>query len=328
MGGARTLPRVTIVATGGTIANTPAGRVSVDQVLAAIRVRHPASSPARHARLSVLDLLREGAETFVPADWLAISRAVNQCVARSDVDGVVVTHGTFTAEETAYFLHLTVGSEKPVVLACSQRKHTTIGNDGDRNLLDAVRVAAAPEAKGKGVLLVLNEEIHSAREVTKTNQRPSGFVSGGLGLLGSVEDDQVSFYRAPTRRHTVGSEFAADSLPAEVPRVDIVATYAGADGVAVRAFVEAGARGLVVSGFSYSGKPHRNQVPALAEAVARGVPVVLVNRGGGGRVPREESVDGFVHGDTLSAQKARVLLALGLTRTQAHGGLQRLFDQY
>lgn len=319
------VPRVIIIATGGTIANRPDGRIGVEHVLEDIHAWYPDGDSARHARLEVVDLLREGGETFTPAEWLTISRAVNQQVADPSVDGVIVTHGTFTAEETAYFLHLTVRSHTPVVVACSQRKHATIGNDGDRNLLDAVRVAVSPEARGKGVLVVLNEEIQSARSVTKSNQRPSGFSSRSLGLLGTVELDQVTFYQQPTRRHTVDSEL---ELPArdELPRVDVVATYAGADGVAVRAFVEAGARGIVVNGFSYSGKPHRNQLPALEEARERGVAIVQVNRGGDGRMPIEEW--GFVRGDNLTAQKARVLLSLALTKTSDPAELQRIFNEY
>jgi L-asparaginase len=304
----------------------PDGRVGVERVLDDIRSWYPDSDPRRYAELEVTDVLREGAETFTPAEWLTIARAVNEAAADPRVDGVVVTHGTFTAEESAYFVHLTVKTEKPLVMACSQRRHSTIGNDGDHNLLDAVRVAIAPEARGQGVLVVLNEEIQSAREVTKTNQRPSGFVSRGLGMLGSVEADQVTFYRHPGRRHTFNSEL---ELPAdgELPRVDVVAAYAGADGVAVRAFVEAGARGIVVNGFSFNGSPHFNQLPALQEAVERGVAVVLVNRGGDGRAPVSTS-HGFVRGDNLTAQKARVLLTLALLRTNDPAELQRIFNQY
>lgn len=320
------LPRIEIIATGGTVANTVDGRVGIEQVLRDIRAWYPSGDPAACAQLAVTEILREGAETFTPAEWLTIAHAVNDAVADPGVDGVVVTHGTYTAEETAYFLHLTVRANKPVVVACSQRKHGTIGNDGDWNLGDAVRIAASPDARGKGVLVVLNEEIHSAREVTKTNQRPGGFASGGLGLLGSVESDRVSFYRQPTRRHTAASEFDVGGL-AELPRVDIVPTYAGADGVAARAFVAAGAKGLVVSGFAYRGRPHRNQLDALHEAVAQGVAVVLTSRGGNGRVPVETG-DGFVRGDNLSAAKARILLTLALTKG-AHGEkLQRIFDAY
>jgi L-asparaginase len=320
------LPRVAIVATGGTIANTLQGRIAIDQVLADIRRWYPAGDPADVAELAVTEILREGAETFTPTEWLSISRAVSGCLADAGTGGVVVTHGTYTAEETAYFLHLTVRSDKPIVVACSQRKHGTIGNDGDWNLRDAVRVAASAQARGKGALVVLNEEIHSAREVTKTSQRPGGFASGGLGILGSIESDRVSFYRSPTRRHTAGSEFTIDD-DTNLPRVDIVPTYAGADGVAARAFAAAGARGLVVSGFAYRGRPHRNQLPALEQAVVQGVPVVLTSRGGNGRVPDERG-DGFIRGDSLSATKARILLMLALTKTSDHDELQRIFDAY
>ncbi len=300
----------------------------MEQVLERLAA-YPGVNPQAIAEVEVFDVLRQGGESFTPTEWLAVGRAVSRCAADDRFAGVIVTHGTFTAEETAFFLHLSVGSEKPVVVACSQRKHTTIGNDGDHNLLDALRVAAAPEAWGKGVLLVLNEEIHSAREVIKTNQRPSGFTSRTQGILGSVESDQVTFYRAPTRRHTARSEFVGAAELDRLPRVDIVATYAGADGTAVRAFVEAGAQGIVVNGFAFTGRPHHLQEPELGRALERGVPVVLVNRGGDGRVPVDANAHpGFVRGDNLPAQKARILLALGLTRTRDPGELQRMFNEY
>ena len=318
---------VTIVATGGTIANTLDGRVGVEQVISDIASDYPQSKLDQLAELSVRDIHREGAETFTPREWTKITAAVREAVADPGVDGVVVTHGTFTAEETAYFLHLTVDSEKPVVVACSQRKHHTIGNDGDKNLFDAIRLAGDPAARGQGVMVVLSDEVHCAREVTKTNQRPGGFHSNYTGLLGGIEADRVSLYRSPTRRHTAGSEFAAVSLSTEtvLPRVDVVATYAGADGVAVDAFLAAGARGIVLNGFSYSGKPHQDQLAALGRAVEAGVPVVLTNRGGDGRIP-VESTHGFVRGDNLTAQKARVLLTLALVAEVPD--VQRVFDEY
>lgn len=320
------MPKIVIVATGGTIANTLDGRLSVQQVLSDMAADHPTSAIEQLAEIVVHDVLREGAETFTPAEWTRIAASVNAAAADPGVAGVVVTHGTYTAEETAYFLHLTASTRKPVVVACSQRKHGTIGNDGDKNLLDAVRVATDPRAAGRGVMVVLNEEIHCARDVTKTNQRPSGFRSNYTGVLGSVEADAVSFYRAPDRRHTEASEFAVTDGTV-LPRVDIVATYAGADGTAVDAFVAAGARGLVVNGFAFSGKPHREQLPALARAVEEGVPVVLTNRGGDGRAPVEAS-HGFVRGDNLTAQKARVLLTVALTTYGSQADLQRVFDEY
>lgn len=322
---ARGRPTVAVVGTGGTIANTEAGRIGIDQLLAEIEAAHPQAHPGIHADLRVDEVLREGAETFTPTEWVEIGKAVQSHVDDEDVDAVIVTHGTFTAEETAYFLHLAVRTHKPIVVTCSQRRHGMIGNDGDRNLLDSVRVATSPEARGLGVVVVLNEEIHSAREVTKTNQRPSGFASGSLGILGSVEEDRVSFYRRPIRRHTADSEFA---VPSEsLPRVDIVAAYAGADGTAIEAFVAAGAQGIVVNGFSYDGKPHRMQLPALEAATGAGVAVVLTNRGGHGRIPVPDR-DAYVRGDTMTAQKARVLLSLALSQAEEVSALQRIFNQY
>jgi L-asparaginase type II len=317
---------VAVVATGGTIANTAAGRIGIDEVLNDIAQRYPNQDPRAIAEFRVSDVLRAGAETFTPRDWITIGRAVQHAADDSEVSAVLVTHGTFTVEETAYFLHLTVHTPKPIVLVCSQRKHGTIGNDGDKNLLDAVRVATCTDAHRKGALVVLNEEIHSAREVTKTNQRPSGFVSGGVGLLGSVEADRVTFYRSPTRLHTERSEFHIPEQ-SDLPRVDIVATYAGADEVPIRALVEAGARGIVVSGFSFNGRPHRLQMPALMDAAQSGIPVVLANRGGGGRIPADPS-DAFVRADNLHPQKARVLLGIAMQVSTLPSVLQRIFDEY
>jgi L-asparaginase/Glu-tRNA(Gln) amidotransferase subunit D len=180
------------------------------------------------------------------------------------------------------------------------------------------------------VLVVLHEEIHSAREVVKTNQRPGGFASRGVGLLGSVENDRVNLYRAPLRRHTVESEFDIREM-VDLPRVDILAAYPGADDAAVCAFVAAGARGIVINGIAYSGAPARGQVAALAEALEAGVAVVQASRGGAGRVPWVSEYyppSPFMKGDNLPAQKARVLLMVALAGPGGSGELQRVFDEY
>lgn len=321
------LRKVTIVSTGGTIGNTTRGRLAIDSVLEELESNHPDDHPRLHADVVVEEVSRIGAETFTPVQWRNIASAVQTAADSEDVDGVVVTHGTFTAEETAYFLQLTVSTEKPIVVVCSQRKHGLVGNDGDRNLIDAVRLAAYRPPVDLGVTVVLNEEIHSAREVRKTSRRPSGFHSDHSGLLGTFSVDEIVVYRAPTRRHTHRSEFKVPS--GDLPRVDIVATYAGADGAAVEGVRNAGAAGIVVNGFSYSGKPHYDQRPALEKAASEGVPVVLVNRGGDGRVPIPDDVeDGFVRGDNLTAEKARVLLTVALGVTKDRAELQRIFSEY
>ena len=242
------------------------------------------------------------------------------------MDGIIVTHGTFTTEETAYFLHLCVHSEKPLVIVASQRKHDEVGNDGDRNLLDAIRLVLAPEARGKGVLVTLHEEIHSAREVVKTNQRPGGFQSLGHAMLGHIEDDQVSFYATPTRRHTFRSEFDIRDIN-ELPRVDVIAAYVGADDAAAQACVAAGAQGLVISGYAYNGRPSADQLAGVENIAAAGTPVVLASRGGQGRIPVDWN-DPFIQGDSLVPHKARILLMLGLTKTKDPKDLQRMFNEY
>jgi L-asparaginase len=317
---------VAILACGGTIQNTASGRIGVETLLADL----PSTVRDRLPLLDVDELFRVGSEELEPNDWLAIAQAVSRIAQQPRIGGIVVTHGTYTAEETAYFLHLSVATSKPIVIACSQRRHGALGNDGDRNLVDAIRVAASAHAAGKGVLLVMGEEIHGARDVRKTNQRPGGFSSGSLGILGSVEADQVTFHRQPTRRHTSGSEFG-DRPVSALPRVDIVTAYPGADGALVRAALDAGARGLVVHGYAPQGQPHKTQRDALQQAASRHVPVVLTSRGGEGRVPYDERIaltGGWIGGDNLSPQKARVLLMLSLAVQCTASDLHRIFHEY
>lgn len=316
-------PRIGVVATGGTIQNTPTARVAVESVWRGLD-RYAGDGPPA-VELAVEDILRAGSETFGPEEWRSIV-STTQAMADDDaIDAVVVTHGTFTAEETAYLLHLAVDSEKPIVVVVSQRKHSLAGNDGDRNLIDAVRVAVDPSARGLGVLFVANEEVHCAREVTKENQRPGGFTSAPLGPLGTVELDQVSLYRAPLRAHTARSALARTDCAA-LPRVDIVAGYAGADDMAIRAAVSAGARAIVLQGFAYSGRGSDPQMASLERAAADGIPVIFASRGRGGRIPAVAD-SWWVRADNLTAQKARVLASLALAAGRA-ADLQDLFDTH
>src|SRR6185369_3381877 len=232
------MPLIKVIATGGTIANTSHGLIAFDDVLKDI------PKAKELADFEVVEATRVRSGQMRIAQWFDVARAASAAAGDSRVDGIIVTHGTFTTEETAYFLHLCVHTEKPLVVVASQRKHDEIGNDGDRNLLDAIRLVLCPDAQSKGVLVTLHEEIHSAREVVKTNQRPGGFHSLGRGVLGHIEDDQVSFYATPTRRHTFRSQFDIRNI-AELPRVDVIAAYVGGDDAAAQACVAAGAKGLV-----------------------------------------------------------------------------------
>ena len=314
------MPLIKIISTGGTIANTGHGLIAIDEVLKDI----PQAKAL--ADFEVFEATRVRSGQMRLTQWLEVARAAGAAAEDTRVDGIIVTHGTFTTEETAYFLHLCVHNEKPLVVVASQRKHDEVGNDGDRNLLDAIRLVLTPDARGKGVLVTLHEEIHSARDVVKTNQRPGGFQSLGRSMLGHIEDDQVSFYAAPTRRHTFRSEFNIRDI-SELPRVDVIAAYVGADDAAAQACVAAGAQGLVISGYAYNGRPSADQLAGIEKIAAAGIPVVLASRGGQGRIPVDWN-DPFIQGDSLVPHKARILLMLGLTKTKDPKELQRMFSEY
>lgn len=328
------LPRVVILATGGTIAgrgdsaedvtNYRAGAVGIDELLAAI------PEAGNYAHLVGEQYCSIDSKDMTDAIWLGLARRVEELLASPETDAVVITHGTDTMEETAYFLSLTVRSEKPIVLTGAMRPATAMSADGPMNLLDAVCVAACGKAVGMGVLVVMDGAIHAARDVTKTHTIGFGaFETPGLGCLGHVSEKRTDFYRVPLRRHTMHSEFDVSGLAA-LPYVKIIYGHAGDDGILVEAAVGAGAKGIVYAGTG-NGSVHREAEKALAEASARGVVVVRSSHVGGGAVlSAEKSYEaaGFVEGDTLNPQKARVLLQLALTRTNDAREVQRIFREY
>lgn len=320
-----TLPLVKVVATGGTIANTPSGRLHAGEVVDAI----PALK--KIARLEVEEVIRVGSSSITVENWLTLARRINEILSHeSEVKGVVVTHGSNTVEETGYFLSLTVKSDKPVVLTAAQRQFTTLSSDSPKNFLQAVRVAVNDDARGKGALIVTNDVINAARDVSKNiSYRVETYTSRDLGALGFVDEDRITFYRAPMKQHTTATPFDVHRLQ-KLPRVDIIYAYAGADGVLIDAAVTQGqAEGLVIAGF-----PTGSGSPAMDEAVkrvaAKGIPVVMTNRGGMGRVtdtrPKEKRA--LIWGDNLTPQKARILLMLALTTTKDPGALQQIFQKY
>ena len=315
------LPLVKVVATGGTIANTPSGRLHAGEVADAI----PALKKV--ARLEVEEVIRVGSSSITVENWLTLARRINEILAKEpEVKGVVVTHGSNTVEETSYFLSLTVRSEKPVVLTAAQRQFTTLSSDSPKNFLQAVRVAVSDDAKGKGALVVANDLINAARDVTKNiSYRVETYNSRDLGALGFVDEDQVTFYRAPARKV---AGFDVSRLQA-LPRVDIIYTYAGADGALIEAAVNQKAEGIVIAGF-----PTGSGTPAMDEAVkrvaAKGIPVVMTNRGGMGRVTDTRASENrpLIWGDNLTPPKARILLMLALTATKDRAEIQRIFQTY
>jgi L-asparaginase len=295
--------RVKIIATGGSIAgigphrldylvySESGRRLTIEQMLA--RIPEAQEIATIHGE----NLISVGSTSIGPQEWRSMAQRINQIFQDDpDLSGIVVTHGTATLEETAYFLHLTVKSVKPVVVTGAMRPPTAVSTDADLNLLDAIRIAACPDAAGRGVLTVLNNEIHSARDVTKGNTlRVETFHSNHLGLLGYADSDgQVIFYRAVTRQHTVSTPFNIAITPM-LPRVDIVYAYGGADGLLVDAVRQHRSNGLVLAGFG-SGTFPPSFLEAGVRAVAEGIPVVLASRSTSGRTiqtPKKEA-DGLV----------------------------------
>ena len=276
-------------------------------------------------------LVNVGSANITPKHWLQLALRINEIFARdSEAAGIAITHGTATLEETAYFLNLTVKDRRPVVVTGAMRPPTGMGTDSDINLLDCIRVAAAPQSAGRGVLTVLNNEIQAARDVTKSNSyRLETFRSGELGCLGYADsDEQVVFYRNPARTHTADSEFDVAEVE-ELPRVDIAYAYAGADGLVVNALAEAGVNGIVAAGLG-GGSSSPEFMAALKEAQEKGIPVVIATQTGNGRVMRTRRFveDGYIAADNLAPKKARILLMLALTRTDDAGEIQRMMLEY
>lgn len=336
--GSRELPLVWVLSTGGTISGQGASSTSLaeyksgsllgEQLVAGVpEIKQVAS-------VKVEQIVNVSSTDVTIANWLTIANRINT-IFREDpkVAGVVVTHGTNTLEETAYFLNLTVKSDRPVILVGSMRPASAISADGPLNLLNAIRTAVSPKARGKGVLAVLNDEINAARDVTKTNTyRVETFRAPELGLLGYVDADKVSFYRASTKRHTVDSEFDVSQLR-ELPKVDILYSYVQPSLAMAKALVADGVRGIVFAGTGAGllSTPERDALaPFLTGPVENRPVLVRSNRTGNGRVVARDEYDkmGMVPADTLNPQKSRILLMLALTKTRDLNEIKRMFNEY
>jgi L-asparaginase len=330
------LPRIAVIGTGGTISSLGASSLDVldypdfGQKLSceALLDRFPETRLV--ADLMAVTFRQVGSTEIGPKEWVELRAAIHR-LARGDpvVAGFVIPHGTATLEETGFFLNLTLAVAPPVVMVGAQRPASALGTDAGMNLVNALRVAGSPEARGMGVLAVLNDEIHAARDVVKTSTyRLQTFRSLDYGALGHVDGDGVHFYRGPSRKHMPDTPFAALDLDT-LPRVDIIYSYAGADGALVDAAVAAGARGIVSAGFA-PGSPTPQQRTAFERAARSGVVVVQCSRAASGRVaPRRRLREsGIVAGEDLSPQKARILLMLTLSTTSDIGAIQRAFSIY
>ena len=331
-------PHIHFIATGGTISNRAGGRLTAEDLVRTI----PGAD--RFARLTSEQFSNVASSELTIQQWLQLSRRINDLFSTDkELGGVVVTSGTDTLEETAFFFHLTVRDPRPVVVVGAMRNASTIGYEGPANLLEGVRVAAAPSARDKGVLVVLNDEINSARDVTKTDaHRLQTFQSRTHGLLGIVDTDRVVFFRQLLQRHTSKTEFDVAEIK-ELPRVDVIMVYQSAPGDLIKAAIDAGAKGIVMA-TAGAGATSGTQNEGLNYAALKGVFVVTSTRTGAGRItppPTRGSAPGVQPTEeqlqrrrfTIAAEdhipvKARILLMLALTKSQSRDEIQRIFTEY
>ena len=333
-GAAWAKPSIRILATGGTIAGAQADAQSYGYKSGTFKVEDLVNAVPHIkdlADLSGEQVANIGSQDMNDAVWLKLAKRVNEVLASRDVDGVVITHGTDTMEETAFFLDLAVKHDKPVVLVGSMRPATATSADGPANLYDAVAVAASPGAKGRGVLVVLNDEVHAARNVTKTDTTSvDTFKSLNRGPVGLVHTGQIAWFERMDRPHTSRSEFDVRER-AQLPRVDIIYAHANMSPDLIDAAVRAGAKGIVVAGVG-DGNMTKPALEALERAAKAGVVVVRSTRLPAGLVLRNNEVDddkeGFVASGEFTAAKARVLLQLALTKSNDVKQVQRAFNEY
>jgi L-asparaginase len=333
------LPHVHFLATGGTISNRDGGRLTAEELTKSM------PGVDRYARVTYEQFANVASSDLTLDQWLGLAKKVNDLFATDkELAGIVVTSGTDTLEETAFFLHLTVRDPRPVVMVGSMRNPSTLGYEGAANLLEGVRVAADPNARDKGALVVLNDEINSARNVTKTDAlRLQTFRSREHGLLGVVDRDRVVFYNQIVQRHNARVEFDVARLTS-LPRVDVIMVYQGAPGDVIKAAVDAGAKGIVMA-TAGAGAKSGTQNEGLTYAAEKGVFIVETTRTGSGRISPPRAGDGPPSGTPTSEAarrrrqftiagedhlpvKARVLLMLALTQTSSRDEIQRIFSEY
>jgi glutamin-(asparagin-)ase len=326
--------KIILIGTGGTIAGRGASSVntsaydcsvlSIDEILADLRVAN-----------SIADIITEqlfqvGSENFGNVQLLQLGKRIDSLLKRDDVDGIVVTHGTDTIDETAYFLHLTLKSIKPVVVVGAMRPPSALSSDGPINLYNAIVVAASQLARGKGTLVVSNDEIHTARDVVKTNTFKQDAFKSPYGPLGFIVEGKPIFYRLPARRHTVDSEWSIGEIDA-LPDVGILYAHGGMNDTIVRAMLDSGVRAVIYAATG-NGNVAASIVASLVEARKRGIHVVRGSRTGGGVVIRnaaqpDDRYDWLVT-DDQAPHKARILMMLALTREQCTRELQEVFLRY
>lgn len=327
-------PNVVILATGGTIAGAAAtgtqsgyksGAVGIDTMVAGV------PGITNLANIKGEQISQVGSQDMSFEILLKVAKRINELGRAADVDGIVITHGTDTMEESAYFLNLTAKTDKPVVMVGSMRPSTAVSADGPLNLYNAVGVAADPKAKGRGVLVVMNDMILGAHDLTKTSTTAvQTFMSPLRGVVGVASYGKNDFYNATTWKHTAQSEFDISSVT-KMPRVDIIYAYVDSPADAITTAVANGAKGIVIAGVG-NGNMNKANVDAAAAAVKKGVVVVRASRVPTGNVGRNVELEddklGFIASDDLNPQKSRILLSLALLKTPTPAQIQTMFRTY
>jgi L-asparaginase len=331
------LPKVALIITGGTIDSVGKDRLDLAWYIEAGKrlkdgeLLEQLPELKQFAEVAEFPFRRLPSHALVDKDWLDLLRTIHKIFDENQADGIVITHGTNTIEETAYFLNLVLKTDKPVVVVGSMRPASAISADGYLNVVNAIKVAAEPRSKGSGCLLVMNDTIYNGRDVTKNaTYRVEAFQSRDLGPLGYADGDgKIVYYHQPVRKHTVNTEFDVRSLES-LPRVDIVVSYVGADGTMIEAASKAGAKGIVSAGTG-AGRPTPAEDAAFDKCFKEtGMIMCLSSRVASGRVVRSPGLTkrGFVASDNLPPWKARLLLSLALTKTSNAEEIQRMFDTY
>ncbi|SHL63440.1 asparaginase [Chitinophaga jiangningensis] len=330
----KNLPNIVILATGGTIAGAgtssvaagyTAGKLPIEDLLNAVPEAY------KVANLEGEQVASVGSQAMTDSVWLKLAKRVNQVLQRSDVDGVVITHGTDTQGETAFFLELTVKSNKPVVMVGAMRSATAISADGPKNLYDAIVVASDKSSTGRGILVSMNEEIFSGREVNKTNTTSTAtFKAPNTGPLGYVFDGKVAWYHATLRKHTTQTIFDVSNVN-ELPKVDILYGYSNPDPTLMDCLMNNGTKGIVIAGVG-NGNLYPTVETKVKQATAKGIVVVRAARVPSGRVTLNGETDdkalGTIVSDDLNPEKARVLLQLSLLKTSSPSTIQGYFFEY
>jgi len=327
-------PKVVIVATGGTIAGSATSQTSAGYQSGAVGVDiliNAVPEMKELADVSGEQIASIGSQDMNDEVWLKLGKRVNEILAQRDVNGVVITHGTDTMEETSYFLTLVVKSDKPVVLTGSMRPSTAMSADGPLNIYNAVAIAADPGAKGRGVLVTVDDDIHSGHDIVKTHTTDVGTMSSGeVGLVGATLFGKNTWYRTPAQVHTSKSEFSIDGVT-KLPRVDIIYAHANMSPDLITAAVQNGAKGIVIAGVGDGNFTAPTQ-DAIKAAVAKGAVVVRSSRVNGGIIRRNIEVNddqlGTVTSMELNPPKARVLLQLALLKTTDRNKIQDYYNRY